>query len=207
MTNLDYWQLFVGDLSPEDFMRAHGSADPALCVSRFLNERGHLYGVVNQGVWTDTFQAPDQYHRLTVQTYLLSYLDETREEWAPALEAEPPATPLRYREVFDPDKHTPPPSSTPSSGTEEEPGKAFSATEGPAADPAAEKDHATASPAAPEPESGSPAEAPATASTEPPPAVQPEADPGTAEPGPDESSSSDTSDAPTAEDAPDPRDR
>ena len=109
MTNLDIWQQFVGEDSPEDFMRTFGSMDPELCVSRFLEDRGHLYGVVNQGSWQDTFQAEAQHHRYTVRLYLLSYLDETREEWEPALEAKPPSIPRRYREKFDQDKYPPPP--------------------------------------------------------------------------------------------------
>lgn len=109
MTNLDYWQKFVGEESPEDFLRNHGTADPELGVTRFLEDRNHLYGVVNQGQWRDTFETPEQYQRLTVQVYLLSYLEETREEWAPALEAKPPSIPRRYREKFDQDKYPPPP--------------------------------------------------------------------------------------------------
>jgi len=111
MTNLDYWQTFVGDDSPETFMRNHGSMDPDLCVSRFLEDRNHLYGVVNQGQWRDTFQAPEQFQRLTVEVYLRSFLEETRDEWGPALEAKPPSIPRRYREKFDQDKYPPPPSS------------------------------------------------------------------------------------------------
>lgn len=108
MTNLDYWQTFVGDQSPEDFMRAFGSADPELCIARFLEDRGNLYGVVNQGSWDQTFQVLDQHHILSVRVHLQSYLDETRDEWAPALEAKPPSIPRRYREKFDQDKYPPP---------------------------------------------------------------------------------------------------
>lgn len=109
MTNLDYWQKFVGEESPEDFLRNHGTADPELGVARFLEDRNHLYGVVNQGQWRDTFETPEQYQRLTVQVYLLSYLEETRQDWAPALEAKPPSIPRRYREKFNQDKYPPPP--------------------------------------------------------------------------------------------------
>ena len=109
MNNLDYWQTFVGEDTPETFLRNYGTADPELCVARFLEDRNNLYGVVNQGQWRDTFQTPEQHQRLTVQVYLLSYLEETRDEWAPALEAKPPAIPRRYREKFDQDKYPPPP--------------------------------------------------------------------------------------------------
>ncbi len=112
MTNLDYWNTFVGEESPELFMRGYGSADPELCVARFLEERGQLYGVVNQGSWVKTFSMPEQHQSLSVKVYLLSYLDETREDWHPALEANPPNTPRRYREKFDQERYPPPESST-----------------------------------------------------------------------------------------------
>ena len=108
MQNLDYWNTFVGEESPEAFMRNYGSPDPELCVARFLEERGQLYGVVNQGTWVKTFDMPEQHHCLTVKVYLLSYLEDTRDQWLPSLEATPPATPRRYREKFDPDRFPPP---------------------------------------------------------------------------------------------------
>ena len=120
MNNLDYWNTLVGEDSPETFLRNYGSADPELSVSRFLEERGHLYGVVNQGSWQDTFKTENQYHRLTVRVYLLSYLEETRDEWGPALESKPPAIPRRYREKFDQDKY-PPPRQTDDAGSNELP--------------------------------------------------------------------------------------
>lgn len=119
MQNLDYWNTFVGEESPETFMRNFGSTDPELCVSRFLEERGQLYGIVNQGSWVKTFAMPEQHHCLTVKVYLLSYLDETRDTWQPALEANPPHTPRRYREKFDPDRFPPPDASGEDAGAEE----------------------------------------------------------------------------------------
>jgi len=108
MQNVDYWNTFVGEESPEAFMRNYGSADPELCVARFLEERGQLYGVVNQGSWVKTFAMPEQHHCLAVKVYLLSYLEDTREDWLPPLEASPPTTPRRYREKFDTDRFPPP---------------------------------------------------------------------------------------------------
>lgn len=122
MTNLDYWNTFVGEDSPETFMRNYGSADPELCVARFLEERGQLYGVVNQSTWVTTFSMLDQHNCVSVKVYLLSYLDETREVWLPALEANPPATPRRYREKFDQERYPPPGTSDNEFGTEEESG-------------------------------------------------------------------------------------
>lgn len=119
MTNLDYWNTFVGEESPETFMRNFGSPDPELCVARFLEERGQLYGVVNQGSWVKTFSMPEQHQSLSVKVYLLSYLDETSEDWRPALEANPPHTPRRYREKFDQDRYPPPDSVAQDSLTEE----------------------------------------------------------------------------------------
>lgn len=119
MLNLDYWNTFVGDESPETFMRNFGSADPEMCVSRFLEERGQLYGVVNQGSWVKTFGMPEQHQCLTVKVYLLSYLDETRDAWQPALAASPPHTPRRYREKFDPDRFPPPGITGDGTGAEE----------------------------------------------------------------------------------------
>ncbi len=119
MTNLDYWNTFVGEDTPESFMRNYGTSDPELCVARFIEERGQFYGVVNQGSWVKTFAMPEQHHCLSVKVYLLSYLDETRDEWHPALEANPPSTPRRYREKFDQERYPPPESSTEDSLAEE----------------------------------------------------------------------------------------
>ena len=101
MTNQDYWQTIVGPVTPEEFLRAYGTADPELGLERFLEERGQFCGVVNQSTWVSTFEATEQYHVLTVRVYLESYLDETREEWQPALEAQPPKVVRRYRPVYD----------------------------------------------------------------------------------------------------------
>ncbi len=101
MTNHDYWQTFVGEETPEAFLRAHGTADPDLALERFLEERGQVYGVINQGRWKDTFDAPVQFHILTTRVYLRSYLEETREEWQPAVESQPPKVVRRYRPVYD----------------------------------------------------------------------------------------------------------
>jgi len=101
MTNYDYWQTFVGTATPEEFLRSVGTADPELGLERFLEERGHFCGVVNQGTWESTFAATEQYHLLSVRIYLQSYLEETREEWQPALEAQPPKVVRRYRPVYD----------------------------------------------------------------------------------------------------------
>ena len=101
MTNQDYWQTIVGEQSPEEFLRAYGTADPELGLERFLEDRGQLYGVINQGSWKTTFLAKKQYTILTAQVYLRSYLEETREDWQPALEAQPPKVVRRYRPVYD----------------------------------------------------------------------------------------------------------
>ncbi|MCF6286314.1 MAG: hypothetical protein L3K26_14155 [Candidatus Hydrogenedentes bacterium] len=101
MTNQYYWQTIVGELSPEEFLRAYGTADPELGLERFLEDRGQLYGVINQGSWKTTFVAATQHTVLTAQVYLRSYLEETRETWEPALEAQPPKVVRRYRPVYD----------------------------------------------------------------------------------------------------------
>lgn len=108
MKNVDYWNTFVGAQTPETFMRNYGSIEPEVCVARFLEERGQLYGVVNQGTWVKTFATSVQHHCHSVKAYLLSYLEDTREEWFPSLESSPPATPRRYREKFDQDRFPPP---------------------------------------------------------------------------------------------------
>ena len=101
MTNLDYWQTLVGEQNPEDFLRTYGTADPDVGLERFLKDRGHFYGVLNQGDWATTFVAEKQYHVLTARVYLRSYLEETREDWQPALEARPPKVVRRYKPVYD----------------------------------------------------------------------------------------------------------
>jgi hypothetical protein len=101
MTNQDYWQSIVGEQTPEEFLRAYGTADPELGLERFLEDRGQLYGVINQGSWSDTFAAEKQHDVLTARVYLLSYFEDTREEWQPAVEAQPPKVVRRYRPVYD----------------------------------------------------------------------------------------------------------
>lgn len=101
MTNQDYWQTIVGDSSPEEFLRTYGTADPDLGLERFLEDRGHLFGVLNQGSWDATFEATEQHHILTARIYLRSYLEDTREEWESALEAKPPKVVRRYKPVYD----------------------------------------------------------------------------------------------------------
>lgn len=101
MTNQDYWNTFVGESTPEDFLRSFGTADPELALERFLEDRGQLYGVVNQQSWEQTFSAPEQFHVWSVRAYLRSYLEDTRDDWAPALEAKPPKVVRRYRPVYD----------------------------------------------------------------------------------------------------------
>ena len=101
MTNLDYWQTLVGEQNPEEFLRTYGTADPDVGLERFLEDRGHFYGVLNQGDWATTFTAEKQCHVLTARVYLRSYLEETREDWQPALESRPPKVVRRYKPVYD----------------------------------------------------------------------------------------------------------
>ena len=87
MDNQEYWERYVPDVRPAEFMARFSTRDARECVDEFLAGEGRLYGVVRQGTWRETFAAEHQAHRDEVAAYLSEHLVSTRDEWEPELEA------------------------------------------------------------------------------------------------------------------------
>ena len=85
MTPQDFWRLYVPDTSPGQFMCQYHSRNPARCVERYVTRLPGMYGVMRQGTWRETFDAPVQCTRDIVKVALIAYLDETRPAWEAAL--------------------------------------------------------------------------------------------------------------------------
>lgn len=81
MTVEECWQTYVGDVSPEEFVREFDSRDPAECARQYVEARGVVYGIVRRRLWRDTFGADDQHSRDTVTNLIAARLEETREAW------------------------------------------------------------------------------------------------------------------------------
>lgn len=87
MTTKEFWQEYVGEQSPEDFMLAFRSHDTRGCVAAYLAERPHFFGIVRRLTWRETFSAEVQHTREMVSGSLVTYLEETRSDWESAVEA------------------------------------------------------------------------------------------------------------------------
>jgi len=107
-----YWQSYVGDMSPGQFMYDYGSRDPEICVQRHMSRLPSLYGIVRQLSWADAFRE-DQHSREEVASALLAHLEDTRELWEQSVSqmpeqawpraAEPTATTPDHPERSDED--------------------------------------------------------------------------------------------------------
>lgn len=94
----DFWKHYVGEETPLVFMERHGGGNPPDCVARYLDGRGHVFGLMRRSSWRETFESDPQHKRHEVACALETYLECNREEWegqlsaAPAAEAVPPET-------------------------------------------------------------------------------------------------------------------
>jgi hypothetical protein len=96
----DFWTIYVGEESPADFMQRHGTQSPEEGVARFMEQHPDVLGIMRRNSWKETFQAPVQFTCESVSRALITYLEETREQWAqpqdamPASPAPPPEAPV-----------------------------------------------------------------------------------------------------------------
>lgn len=93
MTPQECWATYVGEKSPEQFVREFDTRDPEKCAARFVHEQGVVFGIVRHGAWPQTFASEQQYTRDTVVALLTSHLEDHRASWeAVPISVGPPAT-------------------------------------------------------------------------------------------------------------------
>lgn len=93
MTPQECWATYVGQRTPEQFVKDYDTRDPGKCADRFVREQGAVFGIVRHGTWPETFAGAGQHTRDTVVALLSTYLEETRAEWeAVPISAGPAAT-------------------------------------------------------------------------------------------------------------------
>lgn len=88
MNNQDFWQAYVGDVPPGQFMYDYGAREPERCVARHLAKLPDVFGIVRQLTWSDAF-AGAQHTREQVASALLAHLEDTREHWEQAVSQMP----------------------------------------------------------------------------------------------------------------------
>ncbi len=82
----DFWDAFVPDQSPGEFMCQFLSRNPQRCAERYVARLPGVYGVVCKGSWRETFDEREHPTRAEIAAALTTYLDENRAEWEAALE-------------------------------------------------------------------------------------------------------------------------
>ena len=98
MDTKQYWQAYVGEDTPQDFLRKMGARDPEAAVAVHMQRLPSVFGLAQRdSSWVKTFSAPEQPSRSMVNGLLVSYLEETRETWEPEVQ-DLPLTP-RWREA------------------------------------------------------------------------------------------------------------
>lgn len=83
----EFWNTYVQDIQPADFVWRYGRGKVEAAVDEYLRQRPSLFGIVRRATWRETFRSPQQLNREFVHTGLQSYLEETEEEWRPKVEA------------------------------------------------------------------------------------------------------------------------
>lgn len=81
----DFWERYVGEYTPAEFMARYQSRNPRRCAERYVSRLPGMYGIVRQRTWRKTFTAPVQHVREAVVAGLSAYLEQTRPEWEQAL--------------------------------------------------------------------------------------------------------------------------
>ncbi len=81
----EFWKMYIGDEKPAALMERLRTRDPETCIARYLARLPSLYGIALRGDWRTTFAAERQCDRFEVARGLTAYLEETREDWEPAL--------------------------------------------------------------------------------------------------------------------------
>lgn len=86
MEPLHFWNTYVQDVAPADFVWRYGKGDIQVAVEQYLQQRPSVFGIVRKGTWKDTFGAECQLNKQSVYTGLSAYLYETEEEWRSRVE-------------------------------------------------------------------------------------------------------------------------
>lgn len=93
----DFWQAYVGDISPLEFMNRMYSPEIDACVEAYVNALPDLFGIVRRQTWKASFEAPTQFRRGEIAAAIAEKLEKSEAEWRPHLnqrEAPPePAAP------------------------------------------------------------------------------------------------------------------
>jgi len=77
----EFWKVYVGTVSPLEFMYNHKTQEPAVGAHKFLENFPKLFGVVRRANWQSTFCSETQFNREEVECALTSFIDNAREEW------------------------------------------------------------------------------------------------------------------------------
>ncbi len=85
MNAKEFWERYVGEYTPAEFMSRYQSRNPRRCAERYVSRLPSMYGIVRQRTWRKTFLAPVQHVRDSVVAGLTAYLEQTRPEWEQAL--------------------------------------------------------------------------------------------------------------------------
>lgn len=81
-----FWEIYVQNDAPADFVWNYGKGNLQEAVEEYLRQRPALFGIVRRKSWRETFMAREQYSRQYVRTGLIAYLEDTEEIWRPRVE-------------------------------------------------------------------------------------------------------------------------
>lgn len=82
----EFWNTYVQDIQPEDFVWRYGRGKVTAAVDEYLRQRPSLFGIVRRTTWRATFRADHQFTREFVSTGIREYLESTEEDWRPKVE-------------------------------------------------------------------------------------------------------------------------
>ncbi len=87
MNAQEFWNTYLGAMTPAEFMSAFDDPEPEHCVAVYVRQRPAFFGIVRRKSWRETFRAERQYNRAEVAAGLTVWLEETRGEWEEAAAA------------------------------------------------------------------------------------------------------------------------
>ncbi len=77
----DFWQQYVGSMTPSAFLKISGVYSPYRAVEKHLRKLSTFYGIVRRNTWKETFNEPLQFTFEEVYWEIIAYLKETENEW------------------------------------------------------------------------------------------------------------------------------
>ncbi|NLV40975.1 MAG: hypothetical protein GXY15_07080 [Candidatus Hydrogenedentes bacterium] len=77
----EFWDIYLGAMTPAEFMAAFDDPEPEHCVAVYVRQRPAFFGIVRRTSWRETFRAERQFNRAEVAAGLTAWLEETREQW------------------------------------------------------------------------------------------------------------------------------